>query len=46
MTDVVRRDVEEDQSGVQSGVGEGKGKDFCDVRRRTKDRTGKTNLKI
>lgn len=41
MTDVVRRDVEEDQSGV----GEGKGKDFCDVRR-TKDRTGKTNLKI
>lgn len=44
MTDVVRRDVEEDQSGV--GEGKGKGKDFCDVRRRTKDRTGKTNLKI
>lgn len=43
MTDVIRRDVEEDQSGV----GEGEGKDFCDVRRRrTKDRTGETNLKI
>lgn len=42
MTDVIRRDVEEDQSGV----GEGEGKDFCDVRRRTKNRTGERNLKI